>query len=213
MAQIIVNASEAGYILGYGTFANTYPNPTIKEVHTDTVWIGPSGGNYYLMEGFVNFDTSVLSSYTLTAVEIRLFLISHSDPYFPLEIRLRDWGDTLTTADWVPAGAASTYLSCPLLATKSSLGSVEAYQTYTSESIFLENINTTGKTRLVLGDGTFDGHVGVPSFDASTKYYGLTADKYPQLVITIADPPPPYIPISIPIGRAFPTTPLERVFP
>ena len=114
----------------------------------DSIVQGQSLG-YNCFEGFISFDTSSIGAGTVTAATLSLYAKSdYSVVDFTVYARARDWGASLTTADWV-AGADLSAL--PLLASVTTAGlSVAAYTALSSESAFVSNINTSGSTRIIL---------------------------------------------------------------
>src|SRR5690606_32148284 len=112
---------------------------------------------------------------------------------FVVEARQRDWGASLTTADWV-AGASLGGL--PLMASLSTnaIGAINAYKTFTSEPAFLTATNLkTGVVYLLLcssrhrlgNSPSGDEYVGFSMANTT----GTTQD--PRLTITHGSPTPP----------------------
>jgi hypothetical protein len=108
-------------------------------------------GNYFIDEGFLDFDTSSIpDTDTIDSAVLSLFGQSNeSTTDFTIEARLKDWGGTLTTADWV-AGASLGALT--LLATYATSGgwSTVAYNDFTSDAAFVSNVSKTGVTYILL---------------------------------------------------------------
>jgi len=104
---------------------------------------------YWVYEGFISFDTSAIGAGTVTSATLSLCPYQdQSVTDYTLYARARDWGASLTTADWV-AGASLSGLT--LLASVSTVGiSVGSYAALSSESAFASNINTSGSTRIIL---------------------------------------------------------------
>lgn len=95
-----------------------------------------SAGVHWIAEGFVNFDVSgILSGTAVTAAAIKFRLDGDLTigSEFDLQVRLNDWGDTLTTGDWVPGADLS---SKSLLASidTTAIGSTGQLKTMTEES-------------------------------------------------------------------------------
>lgn len=121
-------------------------------IDTNNIVVGQrlEGATYRCWESFLSFDTSSIpDDATIDSVVLSLFGDGDfSSTDFTLQARLRDWGATLTTTDYVP-GANLAALT--LLATVTSVGwSLAAYNDFTSEAAFAANINKTGETRLVI---------------------------------------------------------------
>jgi hypothetical protein len=103
---------------------------------------------YACREAFMDFDTSVITD-TDTIDSAALGIYGSNDfstTDFTIQVRLNDWGGTLTTADWV-SGAS---LSGTLLATYATSGgwSTAGYNTFTDVA-FPANINKAGSTRVM----------------------------------------------------------------
>jgi hypothetical protein len=178
--------SDAADGLVYGLNATyTTARSTASVADGTYLFIGQALG-YYCGESFLSFITSdVPDDATISAAILSLYVAGEqSVTDFTLEARLRDWGATLTTADWV-AGASLSALT--LLASKSTVGiSGAAYLALTSEAAFATNVNKTGTTLLLLDSSR---HVagttptGNEYIDcSSSEYAGTTQD--PKLVVT-----------------------------
>lgn len=101
----------------------------------------------YIPEGFLSFDTSAVTG-TIQSVTLSLYGINNSSVTdFTVEVRLYDWGTSLTTADWVPG---ANLAAMTLLASWSTAGYAASYNAFTSEAAFLSNINQSGFTRMVV---------------------------------------------------------------
>lgn len=130
---------------GTGTAANTTGTELIVANHL-------SGGTYTCAEGFIAFDTSSIDdSATVSAATLTVTLktdLSTTD--FTLEARTHSWG-TLTTADWV---AGADLGSLTLLASRSSstMTVVNTAYALTSEAAFIDAINKTGSTEIILNN-------------------------------------------------------------
>ena len=143
---------------------------------------------YWGREGFIGFDTSVISTDTVSAATLSLYLIQdNSATDLVVQARLQPWtAGGLTTADWVAGGS----LTQTLLASISSngIGALNAYKDLTSETAFASNINRSGNTEIILHSDRFAAGT-VPTGDeyvgwADADYAGTTND--PKLVVTHA---------------------------
>ena len=106
--------------------------------------------NYHVYEGFLSFDTSVLSGQTVDSVVLSLeFDVDVSTTNFTIEARLWPWASGgLLAGDWLAGASAGAQT---LLATLSTAGlSLNTYQAFTSTGSFVGAINTTGVTDIVL---------------------------------------------------------------
>jgi hypothetical protein len=141
---------------------------------------------FYCYEVFIGFDTSAVVG-TITSATLSLHgRTDASTTDFTVEARLHDWGATLTTADWVAGGSLGTKT---LLASLSTVGfTTSGHNVFTSEAAFVNNINQSGVTRMLLCSSRM--RVGdQPSVSERVHFY--TADdadqaKRPKLVVVTA---------------------------
>ena len=143
---------------------------------------------FLVYEFFLSFDTSALTSgATVSAAVLRVTSADdRTTTDFTIEARLRDWGATLTTADWV-AGASLSGLT--LLGSYATSGGFTTGTGYDlSDTAMAANINKTGSTRMLLcssrtvsgTDPTGEEYVNIRAAD----YTGTTSD--PVLTVTHA---------------------------
>jgi hypothetical protein len=138
---------------------------------------------YYIFECFYSFDTSAVVG-TVQSATFQLYGNANSSATdFIMEARLKDFGATVTTVDWV---GGDSLAALPLLATFDTAGwSLAGYNEFTSEAAFISNINQSGFTRILVASSrhrTGDAPTGdemVDPFPASEA--GTTKD--PKLVI------------------------------
>jgi hypothetical protein len=150
------------------------------------------GTAYDCWEGFLSFDTSGITDTDLvSSIVLDLWLVTDSSVTdFTLEARERDWGASLTTADWV-SGASLGALTLMASIATSGIGATGAYKTLTSQAAFLTATNLkTGTVYLIVDSSR---HVGnnTPTGDefvilSSADNSGTTQD--PKLTITHAAP-------------------------
>lgn len=154
MATLTAYASAAGFIQSsHATYATARSGSSLVAYTSElTVESGQaiSGGVYYCLETFLSFDTSSIpAGATITAVE--LSLDGYSDrgyQAFTNEVRVRDWGATLTTADYV-AGADLSALT--RVATLASSAYSAGYAACTEDGTNFRNaIVKGGMTRLLI---------------------------------------------------------------
>ena len=143
---------------------------------------------YGVQEGFLGFDTSAIAD-TDTVSAAVLNVTSYGDfstTDFTIEARLRDWGGTLETTDFV-AGASLSALT--LLASKTTASGFTADTAYDFTDVAMPaNVNKTGSTYLLLCSSRTTGnnaptgyeYVNVKSADTT----GTTSD--PKLTVTHA---------------------------
>jgi hypothetical protein len=104
---------------------------------------------YYIFECLYSFDTSAVVG-TVQSATLHLYgNVDSSATDFIAEARLRDFGATVTTADWV---GGDSLAALPLLATFNTAAgwSTAGYNQFTSESAFISNINQSGFTRILV---------------------------------------------------------------
>lgn len=138
-------------------YATARAGGTLTLYAGDSLRIGDDfqgGTAYRCMETFLNFNTAAIPD-TDVITDPVLSLYGQEDACWEVwtaQVRLRDWGDTLATGDWVPGADLS---ALPLLAhfdvdNRADNFVKDAYNDFTSEAAFLTNINKTGFTRLVI---------------------------------------------------------------
>jgi hypothetical protein len=140
-------------------------------------------GTYNCYESFISFDTSTIGTDEISSATLSLYAYGdNSVTDFTCHARLKDWGASVTTADWV---AGADLSSLPLLASVSTLGlSTSSYTDFTSESAFLTNINKTGTTGIILSSSRHEA-ANAPTNNEFVVWY--TADQggsfRPKLVV------------------------------
>lgn len=107
------------------------------------------GSTYTVFEGFLEFDTSAIPA----AAEILSAVISidvnsgYAGPAQNAEIRVNDYGSSLTTADFVPGANLSSLTLVATLASTSWPNS--GLVAFTSQSAMLTSITQGGKSRFI----------------------------------------------------------------
>lgn len=152
-----------------------------------------SGGEYYIYEAFLDFDTSSIpDDAVITSVELKLY--GSSSPGADtgnLNVYLSDWGATLTTADWV-AGASLSGLT-----RAASFGiagwNASGWNSFTEDGTnFQDGINLSGSTRLLLAsDNQATGTA--PSGNGIVLFQSANGTNPPQLIVTYNIPAPAYL--------------------
>ena len=144
-------------------------------------------GYYYVWEAFLSFDTSAIGTDAVSAAVLSVTsdISDNSETDFAIEARLRDWGTTLTTADWV-AGASLSGLT--LLGSYPTASGFVPGTTYDlSDTAMAANVNKTGSTRMLL-DSSRHVAASAPATDhvyiRPADYTGTTSD--PKLTVTYA---------------------------
>lgn len=147
---------------------------------------------YFIDEFFILFDTSPLTSAAnVSAATLSLWLkIDNSTQDFTCEARIKAWGPTVTTADWV-AGASLGALTRVATLNTSGIGATGAYKAFTEDGTnFIANVSKTATTELLVDSSR---HVGnnAPTVAenvtfASADTAGTTND--PMLTVTYTLP-------------------------
>ena len=163
-----------------------FAQPAALQGTIGQIYDGDSG-YYGVRESFLSFDTSAIGTDTVSAAVLRVTSNADaSDTDFDIQARLRDWGATLTTADWVAGSSLSGLTS---LATKTTASGFTAGTAYDFTDVAMPaNVNKTGTTRMLLCSSRTTGNneptgaesVGIYSADES----GTTRD--PKLTVTYA---------------------------
>ncbi len=112
-----------------------------------------AGPSFSIYESFLGFDTSFLGAgATVTTAELKMY------PYIVdgttnLQVRMRDWGGTISRSCWVPGPD----LSALTLVAHYTVTTPNAWITYTDDAM-PGNINKTGQTRfIIVSDDTVNG--------------------------------------------------------
>jgi len=149
-----------------------------------------SPDDFWLFERFEAFDTSSIgagSSISAAVLNHTISTATASPVAHTNEVRIRDWGDTLTTSDWV-AGSALSGLT--LVAHLNVTGgiSTNTSRDWTDDAL-PANINKTGSTRVLMATDHM-ASVTEPTGNEYLRLYtvdaaGTTYD--PKLTITYSD--------------------------
>ena len=154
-------------------------------------------GMYYVWETFLSFDTaSIPDDAIIDSVSLELYGSAHSvtSSGFTIEARMYDWGASLTSADFIPGASLS---ALPLVASKvlttDADWNLAGYNALTSESAFVDNINRTGLTSIVLDSSRLvagSAPTGIEQVQAfSADHGGILTDGDPRLVVEYHLPP------------------------
>ena len=199
MSTLVVYAGvEDGYVQSVGDveFEETYVDARSgANLFVDTALTYARVGQLYqsgpdlwaVREAFLGFDTSAVGTDTISAAVLNVTSSAdYSTTDFTIEARLRDWGATLTTADFV-AGASLSGLTS--LATKTTASGFTAGTAYDFTDVAMPaNVNKTGTTRMLLCSSRTTGNnepTGNEYVDfRSADYTGTTSD--PKLTVTHA---------------------------
>lgn len=189
----VYSSTADGDILSTSTTYSTARSGTGYSVDTagSSAQIGQllDGADYYCYEAFFDFDTSSIpDTDNVSAVALALDgNFDNSTTDFTMQARTKDWGASLTSADWV-AGASLGGLT--LLATFATSGfSAFGYNTFTENGTnFQSAINKTGTTRIVVASDRLESNTAPTNAErvsvATADSTGTTQD--PKLTITHA---------------------------
>jgi len=143
---------------------------------------------FAVYESFLAFDTSSIpDGDTVSAAVLRVTVSGDSsDTDFDIQARLRDWGTTVTIADWVAGADLSGLTLLGSYATSSGFTVNTGYDL--SDTAMAANVSKTGSTRMLLCSSRTVGN-NAPTGDErvfaySADYTGTTRD--PKLTVTYA---------------------------
>lgn len=142
---------------------------------------------YICQEGFVDFNTSVVGTDTVSSAVASYYLLTDtSTTDFTVQMRVKTWSaGGLTTADWV-AGASLTGQTLVAHKATSGIGAA-GYKDFTDDAL-PANINGAGNSEFILhsdrhsGNNAPTGNEYVVWQDAD--YTGTTQDPYLTIVHT-----------------------------
>jgi len=139
---------------------------------------------FFCYNTLISFDTSFLgsSAVIISAVLSLYFDDEQAGQDFTIEAREHDFGDTITTADFV-AGAdiSGKTLVASMLRSAATLNQ---YNALTSDAALLTNINKTGKTRIVVTSSRFRTGDEPAGFTERITAQMFSAANPPKLTIT-----------------------------
>lgn len=131
-----------------------------------------SAGIYSAYIGYVEFDTSVLAGLgTISAAVIKTANAGDtSTTDFTSNVRLYDFGSTLTNADWLNPTDMATKT---LLATYNTSGGFVGTISYTDVAL-VSNLNTSGSTRVVFSSSRYESATAPTGDEYVQPNYGRT---------------------------------------
>ena len=134
------------------------------------------------MESFITFDLSTVTG-TVSSAALSLGLnADFSDTDFTVEARTRDYGATLTTADYVAGASLSALTLLASLAT-SGIGATGAYKAMTENGSNLRNAITGSTLRLLLCSSRQTGNNEATGSEFVEFYAWNHATLKPKLVV------------------------------
>jgi len=194
MTTLALYASAAGFIQsGSATYSLARSGgDTVDAITSGDVQSGqfPQGASYFCLEVFLAFDTSSIpADATISSVVLSLDgVFDLATQAFTHEVRVRDWGTSLTAADWV-AGANLSALT--RLATLASSAYASGYAAFTEDGENFRNAIVKGGTTrfLIASDRLAAGNA--PAVSESQTFEGnplQAGSPDPKLVITYTAP-------------------------
>lgn len=148
-------------------------------------------GTYACYESFISFDTSSIpDDDVISDVDLDLWLVTDaSTTDFTVRARERDWGASLTTADWVPGASLAGVGNILGDLNSSGIGATGAYKPFTINASYLTNWKNaanmkTGTVHLVLYSLRHS-NSNVPTGD-ERLVFSTVALEDPKLTITHA---------------------------
>jgi hypothetical protein len=104
--------------------------------------------SFTVYEAFLEFDTSILAGKTIVSATLEGYVNQKfADASYTVQARLRDFGATLATTDWVAGASLSALTSLATLT--SAAATTTAWNAFTDVAM-VANINTAGSTRMLL---------------------------------------------------------------
>lgn len=188
-----INSSNTGGVYATARTGGTLTADTASTTFSvGQVFTDLKVDQYDCLEGFLSFDTSgVPDGDGVSSIVLDVWLVTDSSTTdFTLEARERDWGASLTTADWV-SGASLGALTLMASISTSGIGATGAYKTLTSQAAFLTATNLkTGTVYLLLDSSRHVGNNAPTNPESvvlsSADNSGTTQD--PKLTITHSSP-------------------------
>jgi uncharacterized membrane protein len=190
----IYSTTDDGYVSSlhastYST-ARSGSGSTLTAFTSDTTvimgqsYVTPYGG-YTCYEAFLGFDTSILPDTASISTAV-LSLYGQTDSSatdFTIEARLRDWGSTVETGDYVAGASLSALTSLATFATSGF--SASGYNAFTNVAM-PANVNKTGYTRIICYSSRHSGNNTPTGLEYVVVYSGDQSgtSNDPKLVIT-----------------------------
>ena len=159
--------------------------------------------NYSVFQGFYDFDTSAIPvSDTIDSATVSLHGTTVPVQGDPLnaEMRIKDWGPTLTTSDFVAGANLSSNTRIALF--NAGSWSTNVYNDFTSDAAFLTEIIAGGNTRMFVSSSATRLNITPTAVNRLENFFanepGTTND--PKLVVeTTTNPADLTTTINIPI--------------
>lgn len=188
MATLTVYSSPAdGYIRSAsGTYSTARSGGgTLSADTTGDLYVGQSisgGTTYECWQSGLLFLS--MPRFPVTSATLSLYMTGYSNVGYTEEVRVKDFGGTITTADWV---AGANLGNNTLVASRSAGGTLNAYNDFTAESTFVDYCSAGGDLSLWVAcdkqrTGTSPGGTIDYTIFRSADVSGTTAD--PKLTLT-----------------------------
>lgn len=106
--------------------------------------------NYFCHEVLLDFDTSSIpDTATINTVTLQIYTTASTSATYTVECRIYDYGSSITTADYVAGANIGTYTLAASLPSSSLFNN--NYTSFSENGTnFVDNINKTGSTRLLV---------------------------------------------------------------
>lgn len=183
------NSTYSAARAGTGTYLTAYDTSVY-------IRIGQFGYGGYLWvdEGFIQFDTSAIrASSTITNASLETWLtVDGTTTNFTAGAYQKDWGTSLTTADFV-AGATDLTSTRMCIFDTSNNATVGAYFSWNNVlSDFVGNINKTGNTRMILRSsrqeaGNSPGGLGSEYIEIASNENASGTSHAPKITVTYTE--------------------------
>lgn len=185
------SSTADGYVYGEDASYAIARTTVLADSNSSAVFIVGQTTNFGCYEGFISFDTSSIGSgatVTLATLSVYVDVLGSGGGYFTYQARIKNWGATLTNADWV-SGAADFSAYTLVASLDSSAMTAGAYRALTSESAFLTNVAKTGTTYIMatssdhLAGNEPTGTEYVRAYSADDATGGGGTDRDPKLYV------------------------------
>lgn len=165
------------------------PDPATNT--TAQIGNGVSAGTYTLNQYFANFDTSAIPDLdSVDSVDFTIYNTANSngsEDQWTLEVRLYDFGTSVTSGDWIPLATATNWTSLSLLAYTGKPTGVHPDADpieFATTGAFVSSINKTGNTSIaMLINYEYDENAITFASERVVFYTGDAADP-PTLTVT-----------------------------
>lgn len=189
--QIYGSAEDNHIVSNSGTYSTARESGTLS-LGTASAgnWVAGQSTGFNCYQGFISFDTSILSGETITAASLRLHQLATNGTNSSEDIivAVRDWGTAVETTDWVVGSSLS---SLTAVATFVLAGWASGTAKTESSTALRDSLNTSGSTRFILFS-TGQRDAVQPGFaarylSAASQDHATEANR-PLLTVTVGTP-------------------------